>query len=298
MIAYMKIKNLIVLAILSASIIGKANGQEIESTPLQKTSSDGYSVELIGQCGATVSRSSKELILFENEVNRLSGWSHAKYIEGLNSNPSIYTAKIRQDTSCSNIKTYQNILVKKYADWNAQHVNGIEPLFIGDIIKLGAIGSIILEFKVHSEGTEVPTKSMLESLYGNYLNAEQLEALDRNLINLSVTVFEAGFDERSTNTLNGKVNLELDQNLYADKWVRVIIPMGSLDYYTEQNYSKQPVQQSKFRNAKIIGLRINPETHSGKVVRHFIKSTFESNTPPEAFKKMNVSFKKIALVTN
>ena len=54
-------------------------------------------------------------------------------------------------STCNGVPVYQNVLVKKYANWNMQHVNGIEPQFSGDNIKLYQVESIVLEFKVSSK---------------------------------------------------------------------------------------------------------------------------------------------------
>tara|TARA_B110000881_G_C18305850_1_gene379401 strand:- start:63 stop:485 length:423 start_codon:yes stop_codon:yes gene_type:complete len=136
----------------------------------------------------------------------------------------------------------------------------------------------------------------VSKLYSSFLNADQLAELDDNKINFGITIFEAGFNDQSTASFNAHIFLELDQTQYFDQWVKVTIPANSLNFYTEQNWGATTIKAEDFADTTILGLRINPETQAGKVVRHSTNDTFDSNTPPEAFKEMNVAFKKVAFV--
>jgi len=291
----MKFTKLAITAALSMTSMAAFSAMQTEMFS-NKVMQDGYSIEMIDHCGVKPSKSSQDFILFDDTLNRLSGWSHAKNVQGLSLNADEYTSEVVPASTCNQVPVYQNVLVKKYANWDTQHVNGIEPQFAQDKVKLSQIDSIVLEFKVSSNKSTIPSKMDVSKLYSSFLDSGQLSELDDNKINFGITIFEAGFNDQSTASLNANVFLELDQSNYFDKWVKVVIPASSLNYFTEQNWGATEIDPADFGDTTILGLRINPETQTGKVVRHNTNDTWESNTPPEAFKEMNVAFKKVALV--
>ncbi|BCE02071.1 hypothetical protein [Marinicellulosiphila megalodicopiae] len=291
----MKFTKLALSSALIAASLTSVAGMQMESFSNKKMQ-NGYSVELIDQCGVAPEKSVKDFVLFDQTVNRLTGWSHASNIEGLKLSSDNYSAKVVADSTCNNAATYQNVLVKKYANWDAQHVNGIEPQFSADDIKLEQLESIVLELKVSKNKSSIPSKKQISDLYQSYLNADQLAQLDDNKINFGITIFEAGFNDQSTASFNANIYLELDQADYFDQWVRITIPASSLNYFTEQNWGQTSIDPVEFAQTQVLGLRINPETQTGKVVRASISDTFEANTPTETFKEMNVSFKKVAFI--
>lgn len=291
----MKFTKLAITAALSvASVVSVAQMQKEMFSG--KSMQNGYAVEMIDQCGVSSQTSEKDFVLFGGDTNRLTGWSHAAKIDGLSLDAAEYSSEVVAASTCNAVPVYQNILVKKYANWDAQHVNGIEPQFSGDNIKLSQVESIVLEFKVSSNKSSIPSKMDISKLYSEFLNADQLKELDDNKINFGITIFEAGFNDQSTASFNANIFLELDQSDFFDQWVKVTIPAESLNYYTEQNWGATSINPEDFADTTILGLRINPETQAGKVVRHSVSDTFEANTPPEAFKEMNVAFKKVAFV--
>ena len=136
----MKFTKLAITAALSvASVVAAAEMQ------------NGYSVEKIDQCGVSSQTSEKDFVLFGGDTNRLTDWSHAAKIDDLKLDSEEYTSEVVAASTCNGVPVYQNVLVKKYANWNMQHVNGIEPQFSGDNIKLYQVESIVLEFKVSSK---------------------------------------------------------------------------------------------------------------------------------------------------
>ena len=179
-----------------------------------------------------------------------------------------------------------------------QHVNGIEPQLAENELSLKDINSIVLELKVSKEGSNIPASEEIAALYGELLNEEQLAQLDSNKINFGITIFEQGFNDQSTASFNANIFLELDQAEYFDQWVKITIPAASLNYFTEQNWAPTAIDAADFAETKILGLRINPETQIGKVVRHSIADTFEASNPTEAFKELNVSIKTVEFILN
>ena len=254
-------------------------------------------IEIIEQCQSQPATENK-LVLFGGDINRLTGWSHAEKVDGLALQAKEYYAETKADASCADATVYQNVLVKKYANWDMQHVNGVEPKLTDQELFLKDINSIVLEFKVSSEGSLIPTNQQIETTFNQHLSAEQLQQLDASQINLGLTLFEKGFDDQSTASFNANVFLSLDPELYFDRWVRVTIPANSLNYYTEQNWAPTSIDAADFADTQIYGLRINPETQQGKVARHFIADSFEANSPNEIYKELNISIKSVEFTLN
>jgi hypothetical protein len=61
------------------------------------------------------------------------------------------------------------------------------------------------------------------------------------------------------------------------------------------NYAPTPANLDDFAGNTILGLRINPETKSGSVIRSYLQDDFD-DTVPENFKEMALSFAKVEIV--
>ena len=260
----------------------------------------GYTIEILDAC-PTPTDATNKLILFDNDTNRLSGWSHIadgiSEFEGLNLPATTYkiNASVNQpDSTCGGNNTAQVVLVKKIGDWDRQHANGIEPQFAQEKITYGQVEQIVIDLKLTSEQSTIPTQAEIAEVFADYLTEEQVKDLDNGKANLSVTLFEKGFNVQSSPSFTGSIIFEIDPELYGDKWIRITIPAENLAYYTEQNYERTAVSFNDYANNELLGLRINPETASGKTVRHYFPETFDS-TVPKLFKEMALSIARVEI---
>jgi hypothetical protein len=261
-----------------------------------------YTIEKIQDCGTQEANNQAKLTLFDHQNNRLYGWSHImdgpKEFDGLKLTAADYkvsAANSQTDPTCNNNTIFQTVLVKKYADWDRQHLNGIEPQFLYEGITFGQVESIVLELKVNSAASSFLTSAELKTLYGGYLTDEQLAAWDTGKVNLGITLFEKGFDNQSTPSFTGAIIIEIDPEKYADQWLRLTIPAANLTYFEEMNYAPTPANLDDFAGNTILGLRINPETKNGSVIRSYLQDDFD-DTVPENFKEMALSFAKVEIV--
>ena len=120
-------------------------GCSTNTTNEDVTISSDYTITEI-QCGAAETSTSNRLTLFDSQTNRLYGWNHiingAKEFDGLQLAAADYkvsAANGQIDPACANNNVFQVILVKKYADWDRQHLNGIEPQFLYEGITFGQV---------------------------------------------------------------------------------------------------------------------------------------------------------------
>ena len=185
---------------------------------------EGYSIETIAKCEPNLDEAKgNTLVLFNGHKNVLSGWSHVKNsaeFKGLNlplERYGIATSNSQADKSCGGANTYQAVLVKKYADWDRQHANGIEPHFLSDAIKFGQVDQIVLEVKLNSATSTTPTPAKIKAVYGNHVKGDDaLDAWDAGKANFSITLFEQGWEEQDNPSFTAARFIEIDQAKYAD----------------------------------------------------------------------------------
>lgn len=260
-----------------------------------------YQVEVLTEC-PTQASGGEDFVLFDGQTNLLAGWSHATKspeFAALTYPPEAY----RVDASawvasqeCSGEKVFQTILVKKLGTWQGSHTNGIEPLFDRANIRFEDVESVVLELKLVGEKTRLVDSKTYYQHYEAVATPEQLDTIDRQQYNFGITLFGANFQDQSIATLNSQTLITFDPDTQQDQWLRVTLPVAAMQSYLEQHYSPTPVLLAQHAAQQVMGLRINPETASGKVVRHINGKPWETKAPPELFKEMAIQFRRVALV--
>lgn len=266
---------------------------------------DGYTVSRIDQCGQQVSvLSDREIAVFGQEVDisKLRGWNHiaskspGSEFEGVQLNPERYDFNrdyYQANADCSGLRTYNTVLVKKLADWDHQHANGLERRVYDDRLGVENLGVVSLELKVHRVDSNLPTMKEIGQNYGQYLSQSELLELDRGEINFAVTLYEAGANNQLYPSLNATKFIRLPVE-FMDQWLRIEIPVDSFDFYMEENYIPTPVNEADYADYTFIGLRLNPENHTGDVLRNFLDGELPQDAK-ELFKEYHLSLKRITL---
>ncbi|HSC68133.1 MAG TPA: hypothetical protein VLC79_10605 [Cellvibrio sp.] len=261
----------------------------------------GYSIAKIDNCGKGISAPTKTFQVFADYDGgvqnqslgslEISGWNHAtngsatewKNLKLAGSNYNFSTSA-KMNSSCNDVDTIDMILVKKINDWDHQHSNGFERKIVSLGYKFGDIENIVLDLKVNSASTSIPSIETLKTTYSSYTSASNIEALDEGKVNVDITLHDG-------KNLNGKIIVQLDQTTLADQWVRVTVPMSEVYFYEEINYVRTPKPLADLSNVVIDRLLVVGETRKGAVLRGDITSW--STSIPETFKEANLSFKKI-----
>jgi hypothetical protein len=308
-----------IVTVLLLSIFGALNncGNSPKKTATQPSSVDlhsptesitfvkdyaAYSVSLINNCGKHITTTPKRYPLYKNydadlqnqTILNMTGWNHAT-----NGNTTEWTALklsameynsptiAKANNSCNHIDTLDMILLKKHADWNHQHSNGIEFHIPAQTIHFEQVESIVIDLKINSAKTMLPSMSSLENIYSPFVPVGVLRELDSNLVNI-------GFTFSDDTTLKASTIIELDQNLLFDRWIRVAVNMNKLAFYSEVNYVRTPKLPTDLSVAQIRSVLVVAETRTGLVLRSHMKTW--SNSVPETFKEMDLSFKKIEFI--
>lgn len=261
----------------------------------------GYSIANIDNCGQGISTPAKTFQIFadydggvENQSLgglKITGWNHAtnggstewKNLKLVGSSYN-FSGSAKVNDSCNGVDSIDMILVKKINDWDHQHSNGFEREIVSFNYRFGDIQNIVLDVKVNSAKTNIPSVESLKTTYGSYTSAENIEALDQGKVNVDITLHD-GFN------LFGKIIVQLDQTNLADQWVRVTVPMSDVYFYEEINYKRTTKPLADLSNVTIKRLLVVGETRKGAVLRGDIGSW--TTSVPETFKEADISFKKI-----
>lgn len=229
--------------------------------------------------------------IFSPERNFSAGWSHindpnktADFI-ALRQPPSAYIisdGNLSADASCNGEKTYRAILVKKLHTWNNTHANGLETTVDGGSV--GDVESLVVELKLNSAGSVIPSPKQIRAAYPR-LTRKQVRSLDKGLANIDL-VFSSG--ELRSNTI-----LTIDPAKYADKWIRITIPMEKMNYYREVDYKRTYTTYQAAKNHRYTGLIINAESQHRKTVQHLLEGRAGA---VQLFKELDISIRRIEYV--
>jgi hypothetical protein len=277
------------------------------------SNSSGYTLESVANCAEGVKAGSGKTTLFEDQgelQGGLTGWSHivasGVYTGlGLTGTDPHYDipGPIAADASCNNAETMRVILVKKFGNWEQQHSNGIEPS-ITTKKTFSDVQSIVLEFKINSEHTVLPSAALLQTTYP-HLSPAQIAQLDSGKVNLAISIISPRDNEdRSVGDTDGQAQrfIEIDP-VNFDSWLRVTIPFEGMNFYTVDDYRKSLSSLAALANTPVDVIQINPEIYGnrrsaseigtfGNVVRSFTGATYT----PEVFKEIDITVKKVEVI--
>lgn len=225
------------------------------------------------------------------EYANLSGASQvADYYLGSN--------RIAADAGCNGRSIHTGTWLKKYRDTDNQHSNGFNT---GLNRSFGDIETIVLELRINSDKTDIPTFQELEDKYASTLTGtDGVARLDKGKVVFGLTL---GNPDANDNSIRGEMYIEIDQDMYADQWVRVTVPKDQMFFWRGAPWVKEPVSLSEANSAQAGYIYLNPETKGtgqpqtyGNVVRDIYGYSKWTEQPPnpmpqEDFKEMNISIR-------
>lgn len=247
-----------------------------------------------------VAESEASLPLLNHQVNVLQGWSHAVTAPehfSLKQSSSAYavdSTRWQSQSDCRDEKTYQVVLVKKIGDWSQNHVNGIEPIIADKNLSFSKINAIKVTLRVNSAHTVLPSVENIQQAFAFAAKPRDLQALDQANVTLGLTLFGEHFADQAIKTANANFLLTIAPAQFND-WLTVVIPVSKMQFFWEQNYAPDFVEPPAFSKESIAGLRITPETDSGKVARSLNPDAWQEPRA-ELFKEMAVEFREIQLL--
>lgn len=274
---------------------------------------DGFALQAIATCTEGAAPGADTTTVFEDQgevQGSLTGWSHvaanaAGEFNGLalETTDPLYAVPgvVAADATCGGASTVRNVLVKKFGNWDHQHANGIEPSLTSQNKTFSDVNSIVLEFKINSQNTVLPSQTYLAAQY-DQLTPAQIAQLDSGKVNLAVSVISPrSATDHSQGDTTGQAEryIEIDP-VNFDRWLRVEIPFEDMNFYTVDNYAKTLSDLSTLASTPVDVLQINPEIYGnrrapsqigtfGNVVRNFNGTDYA----PEIFKEIDITIKKV-----
>ena len=231
-------------------------------------------------------------VLFNREVNLLTGWNHVP------SYPNEFT-KLSfprefyqiMSTHQSEYYPFSSTLIKKYHNWHHQHANGITAKF--PQLVYGGVAGIELVLRINRERSHLPDLQQLAKIYQPWLDNEQLARLDDGNVHLSLSLRS---DEKAQSPrFNAEYFLTLNVNSQLDAWYHVFIPITEFIQYNEINYQKTGLSKEQANPMVVADFKLSAETQGGKVLRHFIRDNYNEQVPA-VFKEIGLEIQYLAIV--
>jgi len=270
---------------------------------LALSDADAVSIQVLDDCNAGLNMKPLYTVL-DSGADPLPGWSHIEKAKPTNEYQSlplsdeayqINAAAYRPDPSCNGEKVQNATLVVKLSDWTRQHSNGIEAILGRTAPRFNDVEFVLLDLRINSKGTEITSQEALKERYGDYLNDSKFDVFDNGKVNLGITLFEKGALDQSSRSFNSEFFLEIDQDLYADKWLRVMLPIDDFSFYTQKDYQNQSASLANYGDQAVYGFRINPENSHGNQLRNLLGEAWNTSIP-ETFKQMAISIRRVELL--
>lgn len=259
----------------------------------------GYSVLLLSNCGKSSGSTPSAISIYADpnaskagrQPNEKTGWNHVangRSSEWKNTKLSALSyeplGKSATSKGCNGIHAINVVLVKKYADWDHQHANGFEVMTGSRNLLFSEVDSFVIDLKINSARTSIPTAKQLLDSYSVYTAESNISTLDKAKVNIGFTFSDGA-------NLKASKIVEIDQNVYFDKWIRMSIKLNSMNFYSEIDYIRAPRTPEDLARAVINSLLVVAETDTGGVLRGKISNW--NSAIPETFKELDISVKKI-----
>lgn len=276
----------------------------------------GYTVSKINNCGVSSPESEMSTVVFDSDTNGITGWSHIRTSAPYNllsysGDWAQYNVPgpVTIDASCNDTNTQKVSLVKKYANWDQQHSNGIEPSIVSANKTFADIQSIVIEFKLNGSVSAIPSKDEVMQKYGDVLTDTEYDQLDKYMAAFSVIVMDQNGGNASSLSLQAERYVELDQTTMADQWLKIVIPFEEMNLFTTQDYARSNANIENHASVVADRLQIVAETYGtrddinnvGWVIRNFLSEQEWTALAGEAsyeetFKEISLTIKKVEVI--
>lgn len=325
-----------------------------ESYTLAEMSENGYTIEIMENCGHNPQNAVTSTVFQDETIELVAGGGdiaeHAYPAgqaeiqppwDGLAHDPTdprydLANLQATEDDSCNGLLTKTGIVVTKYANWHHQHSNEFVPPLLNENKTFGDVDSVVLELRLNSDNTVIPSQEELAAIYDDKLaevhtavqaslaeseaNGTDPQFSPRDDIDLTdfnydrldqeKAVFAVALQNVGTGADNVQTEryIEIDPAQYADQWIRITIPFESMDFFTGEVWQKEATDATHLDQlvnrlhmvGEILGTG-EVEQQYGDVLRNYIGSpgndaVYDALEIPETFKEMSITLKKVEIV--
>ena len=267
-----------------------------------------YSLYRIDNCGVNSTVDSNEYLFVDGVLQKINNsWNHvdgSSQWQGIQGQPTDYEINTgyTNDAQCNNRGSINNTLVKKYGDWDSAHANGFKFPMPNDNPTFADLDTITMDIYIDSGNSELPTIAQIKSAYPSLTQAELAE-FDDGEFYLDMRITFDGVDPDTSDDyathgdIHGAINLSIDA-AYADQWMRVEIPVRSLNFTEEvSGWALEDKLFSEIKDLAPSSFAFVAETKSRKVYRHY-DANFDVNTAAKLFKEEAIRIKYLEISKN
>ncbi len=250
----------------------------------------------IGNCGDTPSENSSNIILVDaNTPINGDVWSHidenATAWDGVVKTAADYTITRESnglDADCNDAPTYNSILVKKYGDWDQQHGNGYFAT-PAENSTFSQLDTLIFDVYYDALNSSIPTQEAIELAFDD-LTSEQYEEWDNGMFTLEIQLTDTTGDYHAALNLNLPVE-------YANKWLRVEIPVEFMETWRTSGYDKFDATFSDLSDKIFEKIGLVAETKNRLVYRNYNQDGFDVDSTSKLFKEIAIRVKRLEVST-
>ena len=268
----------------------KPTGESFLALP----ANEGIKIFEIVNCGQSPNSDADHIVLIDPD-NKINGdiWNHINIADpawhGITKSTQQYDISRRpniKDASCDDIATYRHILVKKYGDWQQQHANGFFATTTQSIT-FAELDTIYLDIYYDAALSTLPSLANIAAAYPTLTN-KQIEQWDDGTFQLNIQL------DDSTDKFHAAINLRL-ANDYANKWLRIAVPVKSLEIWRSSGYDKFVADKHQLSNKSFSKVGFVAETKNRRVYRNYDQDGFDVATTSKLFKEIAFRIKRLTI---
>lgn len=205
-------------------------------------------------------------------------------------------------------KVPQVSLIKKYHDWQQQHVSGVE-FILDESPQFSNVKKLTLSFKLNAELSQSLSRSQLSTFYPK-ITSDNIAKWDNQDFILSVKLLSAEYKNQATEKyLMAELDIVIPHQANHESVFSFNITPQDLTYYWVENWQRTPIQSlsqpSKLTSqltsqpipqptSRLWAVQLTAETKNHKVARHYI----EAYKQVENYKVIDLSLMKFRLETH
>jgi len=223
---------------------------------------------------------------FSIQSSEIDGWTHLETELGIqklvNLSPTNYRLAINQVNDKNQPSLcISTILVRKLANWHQQHTNGIKINLAQRKLSFGHFKGFNFAISVYHENSVQPTIELAQDYYKEEIETGSiklpwLRELLKKPPELTLTLFGTEHDNQNISTpmatFSYKIMPTNGKNI-------VNISSESFNYYWQQNYQEEMVNQDVLANYKISGMLFTLDTSTNKTLRSFMSNEYKQDFP-------------------
>ncbi|BCE00979.1 cellulase family glycosylhydrolase [Marinicellulosiphila megalodicopiae] len=210
---------------------------------------------------------------------------------GIAKQPSDYaiaTSLSSNAANCNNQSTLNNILVKKFGDWDMQHANGFNIIVPNDPT-YADLNMLVMDIFVDSSNSVLPTPAEISATFGSVMSQSDINEMTDGQFHVDVQL-------TSDNAYSASIDLTLDVATQLDKWIRVEVPVQDMTFWQDVNYNRVGQNWADMKNMTVNTISFVAETKNRLVYRNYNQNGFDANTAPKLFKEQAIQIKYIEII--